>query len=75
MRISKFLTSDEMAILTKTRAQCKQLNDATGVKEAGKRPYVVINGQIMLRDADGKLSRYREASKVNAATGKNMTKN
>ena len=51
VRISRFLSDDEMSKLKETRTQCKQMNE--GVE--GQKPYIVINGRIMKKQPDGKL--------------------
>ena len=51
---------------------CKKLNVDAGASDIGKKPFIVINGQIMAVQADGKLSRY--ANQPSAMTNNNNTK-
>ncbi len=61
VRISRFLSSDELTQLKQTRVQCTQLNDKSG--SADKR-FVVINGKIMTKGSDGKLKPFSQATAV-----------
>ncbi len=61
VRISKYLSGEELDRLKQTRTQCKQLNDSSSSVE---KKFVVINGKIMTKAADGKLKPYTQASKV-----------
>ena len=51
VRVSKFLSHEEMDKLKSIRAQCKQLNDEAN----GSSKYIVINSRIMTKGIDEKL--------------------
>jgi hypothetical protein len=62
LRLSRFLSAEEMEKVKEARARCKQLNDAASTTEAGKKPYFVINGKIVSRGADGKFVYYQQST-------------
>ncbi len=68
VRIAKYLSSEEMTKLKQTRDECKKLNDTSGIQEPGKKQYVVINGKIMKKDADGKLKLHQRSNAADNAS-------
>ena len=72
IRIARFLNKEEQEKEKATRAYCKKLNVDTGASDIGKKSFIVINGQIMAVQADGKLSRY--AKQPSAMTNNNNSK-
>jgi hypothetical protein len=60
LRLARFLSAVEMEKVKETRARCKQLNGDSSTAEAGKKPYFVINGKIVSRNADGKFVYYQQ---------------
>jgi hypothetical protein len=68
VRISKYLSSDEMTKLKATRAVCDKLNKDAGCHTSRKQ-YIVIDGGIKVRGSDGKLKDYKPRAAVeNSAT-------
>ena len=58
-----------MEKVKETRARCKQLNDAADLASADEKPYFVINGKIMTKSSDGKLSQLKPSTGVGAGNG------
>ena len=69
VRISKYLSSEEMIKLKATRAACDKLNKDAGCHSSPKQ-YIVIDDEIKVRSSDGKLKGYkpRAAIENSAAT-------
>lgn len=65
IRILKFFLEDERQQLKQTRAQCEKMTQAAGCAEPGKKQYVVTNGKIMEKDADGNLKNYNHPITMN----------
>jgi hypothetical protein len=66
LRVGRFRSKDEMEKEKEVRAQCKQLNDGAKVDSTGKKPYVVIDGKIMVAH-NGKLQLLNEGGTATAA--------
>ncbi len=68
VRIARFLSNDEMAAVKKLRIQCQQLNKDAGCTDAGKKKYVVIDGELRESDPDGKLTPYKHPAVSSGAS-------
>jgi hypothetical protein len=73
LRLSSWLSEEEMVKVRCERKRCKELNDKATWTNGSKPPFVVISGVLMTRDNDGKLVPFKEpassiASKPEAAT-------
>lgn len=65
IRISRWLSKEEMEKIKVIRNQCANLNKESGKTSRGNLPYVVVSGYIMKRMEDGKLRRLTPDSKDN----------
>jgi hypothetical protein len=63
VRISKYLSSEEMIKLKATRAACDKLNKDAGCHSSPKQ-YIVIDGEIKVRGSDGKLKGYKPRAAI-----------
>jgi hypothetical protein len=59
VNVSCFLPREEMVKLKEMRGRCKGMNDSHA---DGSNPYIVINGQIMIKQLNGKLRELRTFS-------------
>ena len=57
VRITHFLTKDELVKDKAIREQCNKLNEDAEATDQGKKPFIVINGTIISVQAGGKFSR------------------
>ena len=55
IRISAWLSREDMAKVRSLRERCKMLNDSAPVNDKGIKPYFVISGRLMTRDNNGHL--------------------
>jgi len=58
--ISRWLSQEEMCKLKLLRQRCFDMNKSSTVDSKGRKPYVIISGKLMRRDADGKLAKVNE---------------
>ena len=55
IRISAWLSREDMAKVRSLREHCKVLNDSAPANDKEIKPYVVISGRLMTRDKNGHL--------------------
>ena len=55
IRISTWLSREDMAKVRSLRERCKVLSDSAPVNDKRIKPYVVISGRLMTRDKNGHL--------------------
>jgi hypothetical protein len=67
LRLSPWLSEQDMKKVRAARKRCKELNDAASPSHSGTKLYVVVNGEIKVRDKLGKLISYKEPSSVATA--------
>lgn len=65
LRLSPWLSEDEMSKIRDTRRRCKLLNDKASA-DNGTTPFVVISGELKIRK-DGKLVTYREPATASSS--------
>ena len=62
--VRKWLTKEQREVEKDLRTKCKRLNDHNKPLENGKQLYVVANGRLHSRDADGSIN-YKESLDIN----------
>ena len=71
--VSRFLSHEELSKVKNVRNRCRQMNDAL---IDGTRPYIVIDGRIMMKRSNGKLQAvYASSNKSADVSVEEATKN
>ena len=62
VKISKWLSAEELRELKSLRQRCNKLNEVSVAGNQMQKKFVVISGKIMVRSANGKLQLYSNSS-------------
>jgi hypothetical protein len=68
LKLTPWLSEQEMLKVKATRKRCKELNDAAHPRRSGPSPFFVISGVIKTKDRRGKIITYREPSPASTST-------